>query len=201
MVTTKTFDCYRDYVALKRHFSSDYDYFKYRGKIRLSPESLEKRRDRYYFEKLAQRPDYRSFFVSNLSANPDVWIGDLVNSPDAERVHRDWLRRQQSITRVFEQDLDKLRDDFNSNFVPEDGQAPHVVSLYQAREITPETLVILDDATSFMDRVKHKVVDTILWPGINRHVNKYKPFVEFDRAKTMAVMRKRYLMNSKHAQT
>ena len=39
------FECYRDYVALKSHFSREnYDYFKYNKKSRLSVESFEKRK-------------------------------------------------------------------------------------------------------------------------------------------------------------
>lgn len=195
-VTNDALRCYREYLALKRHFSSDYDYFKYHGKVNASAASLEKRRDRYYFEKLAKRADYDTLFLSNLSVKPDTWIGDLANSPECERIHTDWLKRQQSITRVLQQDLGKLNDDFNSNFVPVDGQVPHVVTLYQAREIAPETLVILDETVNFFKRVENKVVDTILFPRINSFTAKYKPFVKYDKEKTTGLIRRHYALQS-----
>jgi len=40
------FESYRVYSALKLHFTTDsYDYFKYNGKTKVTPENFEKRKD------------------------------------------------------------------------------------------------------------------------------------------------------------
>ena len=45
------FEVYKMYLALKQHFTkSDYDYFKYEGKVRANENSFEQRRDRYFFK-------------------------------------------------------------------------------------------------------------------------------------------------------
>ena len=50
------FEVYKMYLALKQHFTKqDYDYFKYRGKVRANEKSFEQRRDRYFFKKLATK--------------------------------------------------------------------------------------------------------------------------------------------------
>ena len=49
-------DVYLMYCALKAHFSrEDYDYHKYGGKTKISRESYWKRKDRYYFAKIANK--------------------------------------------------------------------------------------------------------------------------------------------------
>jgi hypothetical protein len=46
------FEVYKDYLALKNHFSNkNYDYFKYKGKVRTSIDSFNKRKDKIFFEK------------------------------------------------------------------------------------------------------------------------------------------------------
>ena len=47
------FDCYRTYLAFKNHFTKDnFDYFKYGGKTNATTTSFNKRKDKYFFEKM-----------------------------------------------------------------------------------------------------------------------------------------------------
>ena len=66
------------------HFTSpEYNYFKYAGKIRTSKESFNKRKDRYFFEKLSRKKTEKEvveFFVSNFIESSDqskMWVGEL----------------------------------------------------------------------------------------------------------------------------
>ena len=54
---TEGFDAYKVYLALKQHFTSNYDYFKYNGKVRAGEESFLKRNDRFFFRKLSKKYD------------------------------------------------------------------------------------------------------------------------------------------------
>ena len=60
------FDAYKTYLALKNHFSKPkYDYFKYAGKSRASIESFNKRKDRYWFERISRQKndeEIKNFF-------------------------------------------------------------------------------------------------------------------------------------------
>ena len=63
------FDAYKQYLSLKNHFTKEkYDYHKYCGKSRATVQSFYKRKDRFWFEKLARNKDDKEvieFFVSN----------------------------------------------------------------------------------------------------------------------------------------
>ena len=65
------FDAYRQFLALKLHFTSNsYDYFKYNGKCNVTVSSFNKRREKFFFKKLSR--EYNSeelvdFLVSNFS--------------------------------------------------------------------------------------------------------------------------------------
>ena len=51
------FDAYKTYLAIKQHFTSGYDYFKYNGKVKAKIESFLKRKDKFFFRKLQKRYD------------------------------------------------------------------------------------------------------------------------------------------------
>ena len=64
------FDAYKQYLSLKNHFTKEkYDYHKYCGKSRSTVQSFYKRKDRFWFEKLARNKDDKEvvdFFVSKV---------------------------------------------------------------------------------------------------------------------------------------
>ena len=88
-ITRKTalmtaFDCYKTYLAFKNHFTKDnFDYFKYGGKTRASTASFNKRKDKYFFEKMSrQRKTERSLIISPQSSHSVItqkmWIGEII---------------------------------------------------------------------------------------------------------------------------
>ena len=61
------FDVFKTYLAVKNHFTTDYDYNKYGGRVTAKLESFTKRPDRYFFHKLSKRYNERDildYFVS-----------------------------------------------------------------------------------------------------------------------------------------
>ena len=60
---------YGRYQALKLHFTTDYDFVKYQGKIRtISEEAFLKRKDQYFFRKIERKyndEELTEFFVAN----------------------------------------------------------------------------------------------------------------------------------------
>ena len=102
------YDAYKMYCALKRHFQSNtYDYFKYNGKVRASYSTFEKRNDKYFFAKLAKHKDVIGFLVANFYYG-DVWVGDLVNEQTAENQYKEWLKRKQSLSYIFKNDVERI---------------------------------------------------------------------------------------------
>lgn len=185
--TRDAFNTYVDYLALKRHFTSSYDYFKYNGKVKANAMSFENRKDKFFFYKLSKRKDSRDYILANMLENPNVWAGDLVDDK-AEIVYADWLKRKQALTYQFKSDIVELNEDFNSNFIVENGQHPRVLRLYSMNQISLESLVILCDTTGCLKYWESSIKDTIVFPDINRLVRKYKPFLEYDKLKLKKIL-------------
>ena len=85
LIFVMPFDAYKQYLSLKNHFTKEkYDYHKYCGKSRATVQSFYKRKDRFWFEKLARNKDDKEvveFFVSNFITCTDpskLWIGEMM---------------------------------------------------------------------------------------------------------------------------
>jgi len=174
---------YKTYIALKNHFNSKtYDYFKYNGRTRASSKAFEKRSDRYFFHKLSKHSDCINYLASNFLEG-DCWVGDLVNEQSAEKNYRAWKKRIESLSYIFSNDLDKLDSDFNSNFLVNDGQHPKLLKLYLRKDISPETILILNDLLNFFKVWNRKIEDTVIWPSVFLKLKKYRPFFTVDLEK------------------
>src|SRR5690606_3364760 len=92
------YQVYLDYNALKNHFTTSYDYFKYNGKINISKETFEKRKDRFYFEKLAKKKHYKQYLLANLLEQKSIWIGQWIKDKTGEEVFERYLKRNQALT-------------------------------------------------------------------------------------------------------
>jgi|TARA_B110000211_G_C14049763_1_gene540664 hypothetical protein len=190
--TRDAFDIYSYYMALRKHFTSSYDFVKYGGKMRLSVDSFEKRRDKYFFYKLSKRKEAKEFVLANLIVKPDIWIGDLV-SEEANKVYTEWSKRQQSLSYLFKNDLDELNDDFNSNFIVNDGQYPRLLQLFNAKNLSIETLIILGDMTGCWNHWDKKINDTIIYPSICMTAKKYAPFLSYDKGKMKSIVTEKFI--------
>ena len=69
------YECYVDYLALKRHFTTEsYDYFKYKGKVSAKKDAFDKRKDKFFFEKLSRNRDPHGIILANLLKSNDIWV-------------------------------------------------------------------------------------------------------------------------------
>lgn len=179
------FETYKLYVALKNHFNSDtYDFFRYGGKTRASGKSFDARHDKYFFVKLAKHKDPQRYILANIiEDNANVWVGDLVNEQKAEENYRSWLKRQESLTYIFQQDLEQLDEDFNKNLVVEGSKHPLLLQLLIHKRISLETVVILNELCPFSKYWTRNIEEDVIWPMYNRKCRKYRPFLRFDKEK------------------
>ena len=185
--TRDAYEMYVYYLALKRHFTSSYDYHKYNGKINASITSFETRKDKFFFYKLSKRSDAKDFILSNIVNNPKIWIGDML-SDNGEQVFTEWTRRQQSLSYIFKSELGKLDEDFDSNLITKDGQHPKLLRLHTSGNISKETLIIIDDLTNVFSYWSKKILDNIIFPDILNICNKYKPFLNYDKSKMKQIL-------------
>jgi len=179
-------------MAIKKHFTSTYDFVKYGGKMRLTVDGFENRKDKFFFYKLSKRKEAKDFILANILKKPDLWIGNLIDSHEAEEVYTEWSKRQQSLSYTFKNDLDELDDDFNANIVVEDGEYPKLLSLFNRRRVCIETLIIIDELTGCFKYWEKTIRDTIVFPDINKTVNNYKPFLDYDKVKMKKIVLDKY---------
>jgi len=183
------YECYQHYNALKLHFTKpNYDYFKYNHKTRTSASSFDTRKDKLYFMKVAKHSEPVKYMLANLLENPKLWIKDIAYSPNAEKVYTDWLKRQQSLTYLFKQDLSKLKDNFDSNFKSEDNSHPYVLKLYLQQQISLETLVMLVDLVKCQKYWSKKHEYDPIVEEVLIKIMKYRPFLHYDREATKKIV-------------
>ena len=188
------FESYKLYNALKLHFETDsYDAIKYNYKTSVKPQSFFKRKDKYFFAKIANTYDNLiDFYVANFK-NDVKYVGDMLNE-GGERYYREHKKVHESLSYTFENDINKLSEEnnFDSLLEANDNEHPLIIQLWMQDEIQLETVVIIDSITGFMDRESKKISETIIWPDIYRKVTKYKPFVKFNKDRCISVIKKSF---------
>ncbi len=132
------FDCYRTYLAFKNHFTKDsFDYFRYGGKTKASVTAFNKRKDRYFFEKMSRQKkdgeivDYFTAIFSQCDDPQKMWIGEIIESGDKN--YADWQKKVQSLGYIFKQEMQSLCEgkEFNTLFDCKSGTHPPVVEEIQ----------------------------------------------------------------------
>ena len=187
------FESYMLYNALKLHFESSYDAVKYNFKSNVTPSSFFKRKDKYFFAKLAKKynGELKDFYISQF-INTEKYVGDMMDE-EADQNYKDYKRIQESIHRVFSIDINRLTEEnvpFDYLFKASDNAHPLVVKLWLREEISLETVVILNAIFKFIDRESKNISDTIIWPDTRRLIEKYEPFVNFNRDKCLSLLTK-----------
>jgi len=165
------FESYMLYNALKLHFESSYDAVKYNFKSNVTPSSFFKRKDKYFFAKLAKKynGELKDFYISQF-INTEKYVGDMMDE-EADQNYKDYKRIQESIHRVFSIDINRLTEEnvpFDYLFKASDNAHPLVVKLWLREEISLETVVILNAIFKFIDRESKNISDTIIWPDTRK---------------------------------
>lgn len=177
---------------MKQHFTTDgYDYQKYRGKIKASFDTFRTRNDVFFYHKLANKEDPENLMVANFIVKPKIFVREIVEQEGEDR-YFEWRKRIDSLSRVFKSDLDKLNDDYQSNFVAHNGQHPHVMNMYVQKHITLETFTILTHLSNIFPYWEKEIVDRIVARDIIRLSRKYMPFLIIDEKKFKNIIRERF---------
>jgi len=194
------YDLYGLYQAIKLHFTSEkYNFFQYDGKTRISIDAFQKRRDKFLFHRLARK--YRDeemvpFLVANFVHSDDNWTKSLLEE-EAEETYREWKRVTDSMTKVYVEDLQKIatKETFNDLFKVEDGQFPKLLVAFLQKDVTIETLVILNNIFNFISIWDKKISDDIIYPKVSRKVRKYGAFLAVNVDKYKQLTKETLLAN------
>ena len=189
------FETYQSYLSMKSHFTNPkYDFFKYGGKSRATMTSFNKRKDKYWFEKTSRKysdEEVLNFLLANFvtTDNPqNLWIGEIINS--GERNYADWMRRKQSLTYLFKEQLNELlsENDLETVFNCSKGHPP-LLKKYLGGEISLETLTILEKVFSFVKNFDEKLKDPV-WETVRLKLKKYIPFININVFQYKKILRK-----------
>jgi len=198
------YEAFSLYESLKLHFTKDsYDFFKYNGKTRVSVQSFEIRKDKYYFYKISRKYPNKDnlidFLVANFVTDENIWVGKLLE----EEAHSRYLARQkviQSLSYIFENDCKLIFEDcklisedckLNPNeLLKTDGDYPILLTKALRKEIQIETLCILNTVLNFLPMWTKKIADTIQWPIYRQKIVKYAAFLPQDSVKYKLILKK-----------
>jgi hypothetical protein len=182
------------YTGLKLHFTSSYDFFKYNGKVRVTVDAFDNRKDKYYFHRIARKynkEEFTDFLVANFLDNPGVWIGKLLDEEANER-YVQYQKNMQSLSYIFEEDCRHLFDSLDNpnDILKTNGEHPVLLKKAFRGEVSIQTVYILNQILNFVPVWKQKIVDTIVWSNYENKLNKYSGFIRIDLMKYKLILKK-----------
>jgi len=190
------YEAFSIYNGLKLHFTQkSYDYLKYNGKSNVSVITFENRKDKFHFYKLSRKhpikDDYINFLVANLLEDSKVWVGTLLGE-ECEIIYRQRQKVIQSMSYTFENECRNL---FSVCKNPNDvlvtnGDYPVLLTKALRKEISPETLIILNRILNFLPMWNKRITDTIRWPEYEMKLTKYAAFLMLDDVKYKLILKK-----------
>jgi len=198
MTENTGFAAYALWNALKLHFTSDsYDYFKYNGKTNVSKQTFSIRKDKYQFYKLSRKyslEELKNFYVANFVYGKSEWVGDLLQ--DGNEHYVKWQKIIQSLTYTFENDIIYLLNKHGLQseeiFRVDGGNYPKLLQEVIHGNVVLETLIILNNNVNFVDKHwKPRITDDIIWPTYHRLIEKYTPFIDYDKEKYTNILKEK----------
>lgn len=186
------FETYSLYLALKNHFNSSYDFFKYHGKTNASKESFINRKDRFQFQRLSRMYDsseMQEFLVANFLAGRK-WVGEMLED-DAADTFKAYQKRKQSMSYVFANELDQLfsKESPTNAFKVSNGSIPPILNFVMSGSISPETFVILDRFIGFSKVYDKTLSEDFLWSRYNKLPQKLHPFLQYDKERMKTILK------------
>lgn len=181
------------FTALRLHFSKGkYDYFRMHGKIRITKEGFNRRSDRTFFEMISREynaEQLRDFFIANLLEDK-YYIKEFFYD-NADTFYTDYTRRRQSLSYIYTNELERVfSKGLKESFTVSHTTYPRIVLLFLRREVSIETMVILDDFLGFTTKFDKYYDNDIIWSKISTKINRYRPFLKYDKDKMKDILKK-----------
>ena len=176
-MTNEGYEVYIMYLALQRHFSTNYDYFLYNGKVKASKDAYSSRSDMFSFEKLTKiirKEDREDFFVAHFLDNSKEWIRNMSKSKMEE-----YRAKYRMFPVNFKENLQYIK--INNPAVMISSQPDKIPLIHKScinGSISLETICVLDDIFPYIQKHEQTVTVPFVWPEYINKVKKYKPFVK-----------------------
>jgi len=177
------FETYVDWIALRAHFTTDYDYFKYGGKIRATIESFNVSPARFTMEKISKRNDAHQFLISMTISSLREWIVQAAKDPAMLQYHIGRMKRVESLGYTVTSEVRTLYQDkaqFNDALRITEERHPTTYRNYLQDGMSLETLTVLTHLTGAIHEWDALLAHDPVWSDMSRTVKKYYPFLQFD---------------------
>lgn len=193
MTENTGYAAYALYWGIKLHFESNYDYFKYNGKTKVSKDAFEKNKTKFHFYKLSRKytfDELKDFYVANF-LHRDIRIPQNLLNVESEECYKKWQKTNQSLTYTFEQDIMHLFELVNSpeELLKVNGAYPLLLQKAMQEDIAIETLCIMNDLMGFFAMWTKNISDTVIWPDYEKKCIKYTPFILYDKNKFRNILK------------
>ena len=173
-------DVYMMYCAMKAHFGKgNYDFIDYKGKTKITRNSFYKRKDRYYFVKLSRKYDteeeVKNYLISNFIKDKKGYIANF-----NDENYESWKLKRQGFFSMFLVEMKPLVDAFENLFAVENKQHPKLMKEFLGGRVSLETMIILNELVDYRHAWTLELKNDIIWPDLNKMMNKYKRFLTID---------------------
>jgi len=170
-------DVYLMYCAMKAHFGAGkYDYIKYDGQTKVSRDSFWKRKDRYFFTKIAKKHENpKDYFIANFIKDRSGYIANF-----SDENYESWKLKRQGFFDMFAVEMHPFINNFDPLFEIKDHNHPLLLKEYLGKRISLETMIILDVLVEYTIMWDEKLKDDVIWPDIKKLMNDYKRFLTID---------------------
>lgn len=192
-------EVYKTYLAFKNHFTKEaYDYFKYCGKSKASKEAFNKRKDRYFFERMSRQKtdeEIKYYFLANFVECDDpsrLWIGEIIQTGNDR--YESWLKRFQSLSYLFQTEVEVFfhKQTFQELFSTKGNTHPDILKKHLQGALSIETMVIVDMVLNYAKDFDKKLFDPV-WETVSLRMKKYKPFLNIDIDKYKTILKAQVL--------
>ena len=193
------YGAYVVFITVRTHFESrSFDFFKHH-KVKAHKETYEKRNDKWFFEKIAKRyetKDLRDFFIANRLVDCK-YITELLED-EAHQNYINYQARRQALSYLYSGELDKVfKHGIQKPFEIAKDKYPYIITLYLRGVISPETMVILNDYIPFFEKFdKYLGRNDIIWSRVELKLEKYKPFLKYDRERFKRILKEKIHENT-----
>ena len=175
------------YRALKLHFTTNYDFNKYKGKVKYTVSQFESNPHKYVYEKLSKKygdEELKKFFIANFLQDENIWVQDLLNQ-EANEVFVRFNKKYQSLSYIFENEIIDIFSHENHKllFKSNSNDFPLLLTKLLRNEVSPETILIMNEFLRFLPKWEEDIKDEFVWPKVKLKLFKYRSFLEYDRSK------------------
>lgn len=151
------FETYIYYSALRLHFTTKYDYFKYKGRINRTPASFEKLKEheKILFQNISEMREPKTYITGNFILNPSKYIRDF-----NKEYYLEYRKLLTNGEYTFRQDLLNLSPPFTSNFPSgKTEQVPVILQKYISEDISLYTACVFESMMNWTQKIENLWVE------------------------------------------